>query len=184
QTEIANNRIYLLLLLIGLLLAGFLFYRNRSKQKLEMARLQNKISQDLHDDVGSSLSSLQVYSAVAERLLEERPSQAKEMLRKISKESAMVLENIGDIVWSIKSEREQSLEERIKNFVADALGAANIQYKVSIEEGTESLIRNMEARKNILLLIKEAVNNTMKYSKATSVAALKATLNNIILMLC
>ena len=170
QNEIANNRVYLLVSLVVLMLAGFLLYRYKARQRLEMARLQNKISQDLHDDVGSSLSSLQVYSAVAERLLEEKPQQAKEMLRKISKESAVVLENIGDIVWSIKAESEQSLEERIKNFVADVLGAANIQYKISIEDGVEGLVRNIEARKNILLLIKEAVNNAVKYSKASHVA--------------
>lgn len=170
RNEIANNRIYLLVSLVVLLLAGFLLYRYKYKQRLEIARLQNKISQDLHDDVGSSLSSLQVYSSVAERLLEDRPQQAKEMLRKISKESAVVLENIGDIVWSIKAESEQSLEERIKNFASDVLGAANIQYKISIEEGVEGMIRNIEARKNILLLIKEAVNNAMKYSRASHVA--------------
>jgi len=170
RNEIANTRIYLLISLVVLMLAGFLLYRYKYKQRLEMARLQNKISQDLHDDVGSSLSSLQVYSSVAERLLEDRPQQAKEMLRKISKESAIVLENIGDIVWSIKAESEQSLEERIKNFVADVLSAANIQYKISIEEGVEGMIRNIEARKNIILLIKEAVNNAMKYSKASHVA--------------
>jgi signal transduction histidine kinase len=170
RNEIANTRVYLLVSLVILMLAGFLFYRYKSRQKLEIARIQNKISQDLHDDVGSSLSSLQVYSAVAERLIDERPQQAREMLRRISKESATVLENIGDIVWSIKSESEQSLEERIKNFVADVLGAANIQYQISIEEGVDGLIRNIEARKNILLIIKEAVNNTLKYSKAAHVA--------------
>ena len=147
-----------------------LFYRYKIKQKLEVVRLQNKISQDLHDDVGSSLSSLQVYSAVAERLMEDRPAQAKEMLRKIARESSLVLENIGDIVWSIKPGSDQSLEERIKNFVADVLGAANINYRITIEDGIESTIRNMEARKNILLIIKEAVNNTLKYSKASHVS--------------
>jgi signal transduction histidine kinase len=170
RNQIANTKVYLLVSLLVLLLAAFLLYRYKSRQKLEIARIQNKISQDLHDDVGSSLSSLQVYSAVAEKLMEERPQQAKEMLRKISKESAVVLENIGDIVWSIKAEGEQSLEERIKNFVADVLGAANIQYKIVIEEGIDDLIRNIEARKNILLIIKEAVNNTTKYSKASHVA--------------
>ncbi|HEX8313705.1 MAG TPA: ATP-binding protein, partial [Flavisolibacter sp.] len=170
QNEIANTRVYLLLLLLILLAAGFLFYRYKIKQKLEVVRLQNKISQDLHDDVGSSLSSLQVYSAVAERLMEDRPAQAKEMLRKIARESSLVLENIGDIVWSIKPGSDQSLEERIKNFVADVLGAANINYRIVIEDGIENTIRNMEARKNILLIIKEAVNNTLKYSKASHVS--------------
>jgi signal transduction histidine kinase len=170
RNEIANTRVYLLLSLIVLLGTGFILYRYKIKQQLQIVQLQNKISQDLHDDVGSSLSSLQVYSTVAEKLIDQRPSEAKEMLKKISKESSTVMENIGDIVWSIKTVREQSLEERIKNFVADVLGAAGINYSVFIEEGIENNIKNIEARKNILLIIKEAVNNTMKYSKASNVS--------------
>lgn len=170
RNEIANTRIYLLVALLIVLAAGFLLYRYRANQKLQVVRLQNKISQDLHDDVGSSLSSLQVYSSVAQSCIDKQPEKAKEMLQKISAESSAVLENIGDIVWSMKTKREQGLTERIKNFVADALGASAISYKIEIEDDIETLVKNMEARKNILLIIKEAVNNAMKYSKASHVS--------------
>lgn len=166
RNEINTIRLYLLISLIVLLLGGFLLYRNRLKQRLQLVQLQNKISQDLHDDVGSSLSSMQVYSTVADALLEQQPAKAREMLRKIAKESTTVMENIGDIVWSMKKHSDQSLEQRIKNFVADVLGAANIHYTIKVEEGVEEMLKNIEARKSILMLVKEAVNNIVKYSKA------------------
>jgi signal transduction histidine kinase len=169
RNEISSIRVYLLLACVVILLAAFLLYRYKSNQKLQMFELQNKISQDLHDDVGSSLSSLQVYSSVATQLMEDQPAKAKEMLRKISMQSASLMENIGDIVWSMKTENEQPLSERIKNFVSDVLGAANINYQVIIEEGTEAMIRNIAARKNILLIVKEAINNATKYSHAHQV---------------
>jgi signal transduction histidine kinase len=170
RNEIANSRVYLLVSLIVLLIAAFVAYRYKVKQKIQIVQLQNKISQDLHDDVGSSLSSMQVYSTVAGSLIDKEPARAKEMLKKISKESSSVMENIGDIVWSMKTENEQGLSERIKNFVSDVLGAANIHYRIFIEEGIESSIRNIEARKNILLIIKEAVNNAVRHSKASHVS--------------
>ena len=170
RNEIANFRVYLLLCLILLLAAGFVFYRHRSRQRLQLMQLQYKISQDLHDDVGSSLSSLQVYSSVAGSLLDREPAKAREMLQKITKESTAVMENIGDIVWSMKTETEQSLEERIRNFAADVLGAAGIRYALQVEAETETILRNFEARKNILLIIKEAVNNCVKFSGATFVS--------------
>lgn len=144
-------------------------YRSRLKQQLALVKLQNKISQDLHDDVGSSLSSLQVYSTVADKLLESQPVKAREMLQKITRESTAVMENIGDIVWSMKPGADQGLQERIKNFVADVLGAANIHYQIEVDDSLDESIRNMEARRNMLLIIKEAVNNVIKYSKAQHV---------------
>lgn len=172
RNEIVNTRLYLLLSLLVLVIAGFLLYRYKTRQQLQIVQLQNKISQDLHDDVGSSLSSLQVYSSVADQVLEQQPGKARELLQKITRESAGLMDNIGDIVWSMKSGKEQhiNLESRIKNFVSDVLGAANINYKVSIEGGAEQLVRNMRARRNILLFIKEAVNNAVKYSRATTIS--------------
>jgi signal transduction histidine kinase len=172
RNEIINTRLYLILSLLVLVIAGFLLYRYKTGQKLQIVQLQNKISQDLHDDVGSSLSSLQVYSSVADQVMDTQPEKAKQMLRKITQESGSLMDNIGDIVWSMKTEKEQTinLESRIKNFVSDVMGAANINYSVQIEEGAVSMVKNMTARKNILLIIKEAVNNTMKYSKAKNVS--------------
>lgn len=170
RSEIANARVYLLIAVLVLVTAGFIFYRYKSNQRLKLARLQNKISQDLHDDVGSSLSSLQVYSTVADKLLEKEPQRAKEMLRKISLETATVMENIDDIIWSIKPEKEHSLEQRVKNFVSGVLNASNMKYTIFIEDGIEEHLRSIEARKNILLLIKEAVNNCVKHSRADYVS--------------
>jgi signal transduction histidine kinase len=172
RSEIANTRLYLLISVLILVVAAFLLYRYKTKQKLQLSQLQNKISQDLHDDVGSSLSSLQVYGSVADQVMDKEPEKAREMLRKITRESGSLMENIGDIVWAMKTEKEQTinLQSRIKNFVSDVLGAANINYTIHVEEAAESLIRNVTARRNILLIIKEAVNNTVKYSKAKNVS--------------
>lgn len=172
QNEISNTRVYLLLAFLILGMGAFLLYRYKSRQKLQIVQLQNKISQDLHDDVGSSLSSLQVYSTVAVQLMESQPEKAKEMLEKIAVQSKILMENIGDIVWSMKPDSEQQIQlnAKIKNFVSDVLSAANINYAINIDEGAEALIKNIAAKKNILLIIKEAVNNTVKYSNASHVA--------------
>jgi signal transduction histidine kinase len=174
QNEISNTRVYLLIASLILGIGAFFLYRYKANQKLQIAQLQNKISQDLHDDVGSSLSSLQVYSSVAQQVMETEPAKAKEMLRKIAVQSGLLMENIGDIVWAMKPEAAQmiQLNAKIKNFVSDVLSAANINYTINIEEGAEQLIKNITAKKNILLLIKEAVNNVVKYSNATDVSVI------------
>jgi signal transduction histidine kinase len=171
QNEIANTRVYLLIAFLIMGIGAFFLYRYKANQKLQIAQLQNKISQDLHDDVGSSLSSLQVYSTVAQQVMETEPAKAKEMLSKIAVQSGLLMENIGDIVWAMKPEATQMihLNTKIKNFVSDVLSAANINYVINIEESAEHLIKNIAAKRNILLIIKEAINNVVKYSSATDV---------------
>ena len=182
QNESTSLRLYFV---IAVFLAGvglFFLYRYGANQRLRNILLQNKISKDLHDDVGSSLSSLHVYSTVANRLLHSNPTKASDMLNKISEQTVSLMENIGDIVWSMKSGTEQgiNINMKIKNFVAGVLSAANINYSIQIEDELDLMVRNIAAKRNILMIIKEAVNNIVKYSKASMViVSVKKTAENI-----
>ncbi len=136
--------------------------------------IRQKISQDLHDDIGASLSSLQIYGAIAEKTFKDEPQKALEMLHKISVQSKAIMENMGDIVWSMKTSDSSttSLEAKIKNYSVELLGDNNIDFKFSIVPAAEIALKNATARKNILLIIKEALNNIAKYSKATQATLL------------
>ena len=131
--------------------------------------IKQKISQDLHDDIGASLSSLQIYSTIAEQTFKEKPEKAMEMLEKISVQSKTLMENMGDIVWSMKTNDNHtaSLEAKIKNYSVELLEDMNIDFSFHIAPVAEMILQNATARKNILLIIKEALNNMAKYSKAS-----------------
>jgi signal transduction histidine kinase len=131
--------------------------------------IKQKISQDLHDDIGASLSSLQIYSTIAEQTFKQNPGKAMEMLEKISAQSKNLMENMGDIVWSMKTNDSHtaSLEARIKNFSVELLEDMNIDFSFHIAPAAEMVLQNATARKNVLLIIKEALNNIAKYSKAS-----------------
>lgn len=169
KKELAGTRLYLALLALLLLLGIFLIYRYYTGQKLKVAALKNNISQDLHDDVGASLSSLHIYSALAQKLVVSDPVKAGEMLQQISENTQQLMENMGDIVWAMKPQTDDmhTLEARIKNYGSILLNAKNIHCHYQIDPGIEAKLKNMDARKNILLIIKEAINNMAKYSAAT-----------------
>jgi signal transduction histidine kinase/ligand-binding sensor domain-containing protein len=147
------------------------FFRQKMtlQKELELEQQRSKITADLHDDMGATLSSLQVNSAVANQLLHKNPAEAQLLLEKIEIQSQQLGEKLGDIVWSIKpsSEAFMSLSGRIKNFANDILGATNIQYEIKIDEAVDFQITDITTRKNILLIAKEAINNAMKYSQAS-----------------
>ena len=170
QKQTQNNlRIGILLIIIAFLILGSLYYRNTLKQKLDMAAMREKISRNLHDDIGASISSLHIYSTIAQSTLTENPVKTIELLHRISDQSKQLMENMNDMVWSMKGDEVDSmtLETRIKNYGSELLTAKNIRCRYAVEEDAFNTFKNFESRKNILLIIKEAMNNLAKYSGAT-----------------
>ncbi|HMO61261.1 MAG TPA: histidine kinase [Ferruginibacter sp.] len=143
------------------------YERNEQLMK-KLSGIRQKISSDLHDDIGASLSSLHIYSALAENIFDQKPGKAKELLREISTNTQQVMDRMGDIVWAMQSAADEHLtiEAKIKNYGSSLLAAKNIKCIYNIAPDATLRITNMEARKNILLMIKEALNNVAKYSAA------------------
>ena len=129
---------------------------------------RNRISQDLHDDVGASLSSIHIYSSVAEKAIRDNPQKAEEIVSQIKQNSRQVIENMSDIVWAMNAEQRdgESLVGRIKNYGYDLLSQKNIDCTYHIDPLVEKRLTKPEARKNVLLIVKEALNNIAKYSEA------------------
>ncbi len=169
KQKLANSRLVIVLIAFSLLGIGFFVYRYYQNQKLAISKIRHNISQDLHDDIGASLSSLQIYGAVAEKTFKTNPEKAIEMLHKISTQSKTVMENMNDIVWSMNANNTNatSLEAKVKNYSVELLSDNNINFNCSIEASIDPMLRSITAKRNILLIIKEAMNNIAKYSKAT-----------------
>jgi len=142
------------------------------EQQAALMKERNRITADLHDDVGSSLSSLQIHSVIARQIMESDKDKAKYYLDKIVEQSSVINSNIGDIIWSMKSQEDRliDMDGRIRNMVSSLLGATNINYAIEIEKPLENAVQNITARKNIMLIMKEAINNCAKYSNATQCA--------------
>lgn len=140
-------------------------------QKLALEQQRQKITADLHDDIGASLSSLQLNSNIAARLIDSDRERARTVLNKIEKQSRTLAERIGDIIWSLKSDKEQlmTLSSRIKNFANEILGDTDIVYHISIDESLNEEIKDFTNRKNLVLVAKEAINNAAKYSQASEI---------------
>lgn len=181
-------------IIIVIVLLALIFWRyNRQKlkkqqlafqQQLALEQQRTKITADLHDDIGSTLSSLQINSAVANQLLEKNPKEAQVVLQKIENQSKNLAEKIGDIIWSMKPGKEEfiSMSSRIKNFANDILGSREIFYSIDIDPSVNLEITDITMRKNIVLLTKEALNNAAKYSQAKRIdVVLKKTGRSIYL---
>lgn len=148
--------------------------RARYAQQLALDEQRQKITADLHDDIGASLSSLQLNSAIASRLIDNDAGKAKSVLYKLEKQSRQLAERIGDIIWSLKpgSEQLMTLSSRVKNFANEILGDSEINYIINIDEKLNEVVKDFATRKNIVLVSKEAINNAAKYSHAKNLSIL------------
>ena len=146
---------------------GFHLYRISQVKRIYSVRTQ--ISRDLHDDIGASLSSINIYSSVAESEVKENPDKAREIIRQINRNSRQVMENISDIVWANRINRteDDTLSSRIRNYGYELLSHKGIDGTYEIDPLIEKKLSGPDARKSVLLIIKEAVNNIAKYSEAT-----------------
>ncbi len=162
---------FYLLLGIFIIIVLYTFYRYRITQLKKLMAIRNRISQDLHDEVGATLSSIHVYSSVAQKAIYKNTDTAIDALKNINENTRQVMENMNDIVWAINTGQmgEVSLEAKLKNFGYELLTPLNIECSYEIEKGADKKLLNIEARKNILLIAKEAMNNAAKYSAASQV---------------
>ncbi len=156
------------LILLGFFLVFILWNRNRIKQQLKEVEMRNQLSSDLHDDIGSSLSSILLLSNMAAQKGEDERIN-KNLLEKINNNAKEVIERMSDIVWSMnpKYDEGESLRERIQNYIAGLKEVTTVNICGNIDTKIDQYHFTMELRKNIFLIIKEAMNNALKYANST-----------------
>jgi len=152
--------------LIALAAAGIVYgiYRYRLKQVLRLQNIRNRIAADLHDDIGSTLNSISVYSEVAKN----DPEQRNLSLSMIGESSRKVIDAMSDIVWTINPDND-SFEKvilRMRSLAYNLMRAKNIEFTFKTDESLNHLKLSLEKRRNFFLIFKETLNNLIKHSQA------------------
>ncbi|MCU0388356.1 MAG: ATP-binding protein [Chitinophagaceae bacterium] len=162
--------ISMMLMLIAMIVYGM--HRLRLTKALAVEKIRARVSRDLHDDMGSTLSTINILSSMAKAKLTVDQIKTAEYLGKISDNSQRMMEAMDDIVWAIKPDNDtmQKLIARMREFATNVLEAKEIAIVFDAEEALNELKPDMEYRRDLFLLFKEAVNNAAKYSKSTRVS--------------
>ncbi len=147
------------------ILTVFLIFKYRMRQLLKMERLRTRIATDIHDEVGSTLSSISILSEIAGKQLENTKSSG--ILNEIHNGAISVLEKIDDIIWLVypKNDKFSNLELRIHEFAVPLFESKNIQFKIIFDKNLSILKLPMEVRRDVYLIAKEIINNLIKHSE-------------------
>ncbi|HLP13993.1 MAG TPA: sensor histidine kinase [Flavobacteriales bacterium] len=170
ELDQTRTRMYLLFAGLALLILSgiFVVQRLRFQQKVKELKLRNKIAGDLHDEVGSALSSISMYASMAQM---QNGNDNVKLVGKIEETSRETLTNMSDIVWSLlpKNDKLTDVFHRMRSNSEDFFKAKNVKFDFTIDPALENITLNMEQRKNFYLVYKEALNNAAKYSGASEI---------------
>jgi len=141
----------------------------KMQSQLELERLRNKISGELHDDIGSTLSGISMYSyLIKSQLKNEQPLEVEKSLNIMQQSATQMVNRLNDIVWFVNPEEDSigKIIQRLEEYATDMGALKNMQVKVAMPAKFSVQRLEVESRRNIYLFCKEAINNAIKYSEA------------------
>ncbi len=145
-------------------------YQKDIDRQLMLERERARISQDMHDDVGASLTRISMMSEMVKNR-EDVGEGAKQWLGQISGTSREVTEEMDQIIWALnpKNDNLEGLASYIRRFASEYLEPTPIECIFDFPEEMPGMALSVEVRRNVYLVVREALHNVVKHSGATSV---------------
>ncbi|HLP09148.1 MAG TPA: two-component regulator propeller domain-containing protein [Opitutaceae bacterium] len=136
----------------------------------ELERERTRIAQDIHDDIGTSLIRIAMFSQPQRNELDQ-PQQAAAVLSRIYSTAREMTRALDEIVWAIDPRHDtlDSLIGYMGLFAQELLGAAGIRCRLEVPDEVPTWPLTAEIRHNLFLAFKEALNNVVKHAAATEV---------------
>jgi signal transduction histidine kinase len=140
------------------------------EQERALERERARIAQDLHDDLGSSLTRISLLCDLA-KADKDSPSLVEAHARKISQSAGQTVRALEEIVWALRpgSDSLQSLVEYITHFATELFEGDTTHCRLDLPPDLPSKALPPEMRHNIFLVVKEALTNALKHAHAKEV---------------
>ncbi|MCK9409045.1 MAG: histidine kinase [Bacteroidetes bacterium] len=177
-------RLMVFVVIITVVLLAIRFYTSQQiKKKTEKIERQRyidrermRISQDMHDEIGSSLTKISLLSEMVRGGVEGTESggirpEVFDKVSSIGDISRSTIDSINEIIWSInpRYDNMESLIQYMSKLANELLTLKNIQCEVSLPNEIPDLAFSPEFRRNVFLIFKEGLYNVIKHSRATMV---------------
>jgi signal transduction histidine kinase/streptogramin lyase len=140
------------------------------EQERALAHERERIARDLHDDLGSSLARISLFSGLL-RADRDNPSQIESHALKISQSADQTVRALEEIVWAVRpgSDSLQSLVEYIAHFANELFEGGGIKCRLDLPHDLPARPLPPDVRHNIFLVVKEALTNALKHAAAREV---------------
>lgn len=147
--------------------------KKEAEARLAIEKMRSHIALNLHNEVGSVLSSMSIYAeATRKSLIENRLESVSEYIEKIGIDARETINTMSDIVWNINpvNDNGTKLFSKMEGFATTLCSALNIDFKFVVADDLYSQDFMMPVRQNIFLIFKEALHNCVQQSDTKIVA--------------
>ncbi|MBL1213737.1 MAG: hypothetical protein HND52_10310 [Ignavibacteriae bacterium] len=163
---------FILLAIAAISISISLLITYRVKQLMAIERLRTKIAADLHDDIGAGLTEISILGEIVTQVLPDKTdTDVSGMIEKISLRARELIDSMSDIVWLVNPHKESlfDLIARLNDVFETLLEANNIMFNPVNVEALKKVKLKMEHRHHLYLILKEAMLNSIKYSKCRKI---------------
>jgi signal transduction histidine kinase len=142
----------------------------RLEHEQTVHRERARIAKDIHDDLGASVTEIAILSDLAQN--PDLPvADARADLQKIVTKTKTLTQLLDEIVWAVNPQRD-SLENFVSytcSYAGDFLGVAKISCRLQLPPVVPDIALRTDVRHGLFLVVKEALNNVVKHSAASTV---------------
>jgi signal transduction histidine kinase len=142
---------------------------------------RNRISADMHDDLGAGMTTISLYSELAKSKLINNPIPE---IEKISSAANDLLNKMNAIIWSMSNSNDSlgNMIAYIRSYAIEYFEDTGVNCKIDIPENLPNIQVIGTIRRNVFLVVKEALNNVLKHAKATEVSITLIRVENSLIL--
>lgn len=142
----------------------------RIEQESALERERARIAQDLHDELGSSLTRISLLGDLV-RADKDNPAQVAVHAGKLSLSASQTVRSLEEIVWAVRpgSDTLQSLVDYITHFAGELFEGTPARCRLDVPDELPARTLPPDMRHNIFLIVKETLTNVLKHAGATEI---------------
>ena len=163
----------LLLFLAGVFwLIYHIRYRMKVNRLADMEAVRKHAAEDFHDELGSKLTVISMYSSLTKNSLNGEKSQAGPYLDKVIETSNNLYDSMKDLLWALNPSQDSALDlfDQLKEFGEELFNHTDIEFhSIGMMEEMGKIQLPMDHKRHLLLICKEAMHNCLRHSNCKKV---------------
>jgi signal transduction histidine kinase/ligand-binding sensor domain-containing protein len=140
------------------------------ENELALQHERNRIADEMHDELGGGLSTIRLASERAKKM--KSPEDLQGILQRVSQISIGLVGNMRGIIWAMDTQNDSlnSLLAYIRQYARTFLDDNALAADIKMPAEYPDLALSGQYRHNVMLTVKECLNNILKHAEASEVS--------------